>query len=496
MINMGDFKEIRGEVCLPVCVHDEFCGGCIYQGMPYEEQLALKEKEVRQYFEDRGVKVERFDGIEGCPQDHKYRYRNKMEYTFGDFVKDGPICLGMHKKKNFMSIVTVDQCQLVDEDFNQILKFHLDFAEENGYVHYNKKSHKGLLRNLVVRKGIRTGELLINLVTTREEGFDEESYVKGLQQLPLDNDNIADKVTCEELKVLFGRDYYMEEILGLSFKVSAFSFFQTNVEAVERLYSEALALIDDFSGKRCFDLYCGTGTISQILALKAKEVTGVELVEEAVEAARVNAELNGLDNCKFIAGDVFKVLQGLDEKPEVIVVDPPRVGMTMDAVEKIISYGVPQIVYISCNPKSLALNLQQFMYNGYEVKYAKPFDNFPWTKHVETIVLLSHKSPDSVINVKVEFGEGEGRVPLDAVAERAKKYQSKPKITYKMIQEYVEKKYGLKVHTAYIAEVKRSLGLTMYDAPNTTEELRQPRKRPPKEKVEAITEALKYFEVI
>lgn len=183
----------------------------------------------------------------------------------------------------------------------------------------------------------------------------------------------------------------MEEILGLKFKVSAFSFFQTNVEAVERLYSEALSLIDDFEGKKVFDLYCGTGTISQVLALKAAQVTGVEIVEEAVQAARVNARLNGLDNCRFIAGDVFKVLQSTDEKPEVIVVDPPRAGMSMDAVEKVISYGVDQIVYISCNPKTLAVNLQQFVYNGYQVKYARPFDNFPWTKHIETVALLTRK---------------------------------------------------------------------------------------------------------
>lgn len=242
----------------------------------------------------------------------------------------------------------------------------------------------------------------MNIVTSREEGFDEEAYTAGLQALELNNelvgvlrtfnDNIADKVTCEELKVLYGRDYYMEEILGLKFKVSAFSFFQTNVEAVERLYSEALALIDDFEGKKAFDLYCGTGTITQVLALKAKEVLGVELVEEAVEAAKANARLNGLSNCKFIAGDVFKVLETVEEKPEVIVVDPPRMGMEMKAVDKIISYGVEQIVYISCNPKTLALNLQQFMYNGYEVKYAKPFDNFPWTKHTECICLLQKKA--------------------------------------------------------------------------------------------------------
>lgn len=384
-----------------VCQHDEFCGGCIYQGVPYEEQLAIKENEVKNIFAEKDIHPDIFDGIEGCPEKHRYRYRNKMEYTFGDLVKDGPICLGMHKKKNFMSIVTVDHCQLVDEDFNKILRFSLDFAVEMGYKHYHKKSHTGLLRHLIVRKGIRTGELLVNIVTSGEEGFDEEGYTAGLLELPLDhkivgvlrtfNDNIADKVTCEELKILWGKDYYMENILGLQFQVSAFSFFQTNVEAVERLYSEALALVDDFAGKSVFDLYCGTGTISQVLALKAKEVLGIEIVEEAVEAAKENAKLNGLENCRFIAGDVFEVLKLREEKPDVIVVDPPRVGMSVKAVDKIISYGVDQIIYISCNPKTLAINLQQFVYEGYAVRYAKCFDNFPGTKHTECICLLERK---------------------------------------------------------------------------------------------------------
>ena len=387
---MEDFKR---------CPHDEYCGGCVYQGVPYEEQLRIKEEEVRRLFAEKKIEPEVFAPIEGCPNAYRYHYRNKMEYTFGDFTKDGPLCLGMHRKKNFMSIVTVDQCQLVDEDFNRILRFVLDFAEERGYSHYHKKRHRGLLRNLVIRRGVRTGELLINLVTSCEEGFDEEAFVSGLLALSLDNrivgvlrtfnDNLADKVTCEELKVLWGRDYYIETILGLQFKVSAFSFFQTNVEAVERLYSEALALLDDVGGKNVFDLYCGTGTISQILALKAKKVLGVELVKDAVEAAEANAQLNGLDNCRFLCGDVFEVLDGRAEKPDVIVVDPPRVGMNLKAVEKIADYGVKQIVYISCNPKTLAVNLQQFAYWGYRTVYAKPFDNFPGTRHVETVVLMS-----------------------------------------------------------------------------------------------------------
>ena len=241
-------------------------------------------------------------------------------------------------------------------------------------------------------------------MTSSEEGFDEAAFVDMIKALPLAhqvvgvlrtmNDSLADAVICEELRVLWGRDYYMEKILHLDFKVSAFSFFQTNVEAAERLYSEALALVPSFEGKSAFDLYCGTGTISQILALKAKEVLGIELVEEAVEAAKQNAALNGLTNCDFLAGDVFEALRNVEQKPDVIVVDPPRVGIQPKALDKIISYGVPEIVYVSCNPKTLAQNLMYFAYYGYQCVYLKPFDNFPMTKHTECVVLLSKMDPN------------------------------------------------------------------------------------------------------
>lgn len=388
MINMADFKEM--------CPHREFCGGCIHQGTAYPEQLKEKEKEVLRLLKDRGVAPEKIDPIEGCPS--AFCYRNKMEYTFGDFVKDGEMTLGMHRKKNFMSIVTVDNCQLVDPDFNVILKSVLAFAVEQGYTFYHKRSHSGLLRNLIIRKGVRTGELLVNIVTTSEEGFDEAGFTEMLLSLTLNNkivgvlrtycDSLADAVVPDSLETLYGRDYYMEKLLGLDFKVSAFSFFQTNVEAAERLYTEAIALVDSFEGKKAFDLYCGTGTISQVLALKAKEVLGIELVEEAVDAATENAALNGLDNCRFIAGDVFKVLSEVSDKPDVIVVDPPRVGIQPKALDKIISYGVKEIVYISCNPKTMAENLRYLDYYGYKCKYLKPFDNFPMTKHTECIALM------------------------------------------------------------------------------------------------------------
>ena len=380
-----------------VCRDKDICGGCVYQGVPYEEQLSNKFGEVKGLLDKKDIRYGELLPIEGAP--FRYGYRNKMEYTFGDMEKNGPMTLGMHKKKHFMSIVTVDQCQLVHEDFNVILRGVLEFASSRGYTHYHKKAHKGLMRHLIVRRGIRTGELLVNVVTSSEDGFDENAFVEMIRDLPLENqvvgilrtinDRLADAVYCDELRVLWGRDYYNEEILGLKFKVSAFSFFQTNVDAVERLYSYAVSLIDDFENKEVFDLYCGTGTITQVLARKAKEVIGIELVEEAVEAAKANAALNGLDNCRFLAGDVFEVLDSLSDKPEVIVVDPPRVGISSNALEKIIGYGVKQIVYISCNPKSLADNLYYMQYYGYEIKSVKPFDNFPGTKHVETVVLMS-----------------------------------------------------------------------------------------------------------
>lgn len=382
---------------MDICKHKELCGGCIHQGKPYEQQLEEKGNDVSMLISKKEIKVGEYLGIQRSPA--QYRYRNKMEYTFGDTVKDGPLCLGMHRKKHFMSIVTVDECQLVPEDFNRILSAVLEFCQEKGYSFYHKKSHEGLLRHLIIRYGVRTGELLVNIVTSSQGEFDDKGFTEMITALELDNrvvgvlrtinDRLADAVYCEELKVLWGRDYYMEKIMGLDFKVSAFSFFQTNVEAAERLYTEAIDLIDDFEDKNVFDLYCGTGTITQALALKAKTVTGVELVSEAVEAAKENAKLNGLDNCSFIAGDVFEVLEKLEQKPDVIVVDPPRVGIQPKALDKILGYGVKQIVYISCNPKSLTDNLMYIQGNGYEVKKIKAFDNFPMTKHTEMVCLLS-----------------------------------------------------------------------------------------------------------
>lgn len=405
MDNIKDNEAIKCVNDLCVCKHNEFCGGCIHQEIPYEKQKIMKGNEVLRLMKEKEADLStletefRPEDLVGAPK--LYHYRNKMEYTFGDLVKDGEMTLGMHKKGNFMSIITVDECQLVDTDFNIILKATLSFCNEKGYKFYHKKSHIGLMRNLVLRKGVRTNELLVNIVTSSQVYFDEDAYADMIYGLPLENkvvgvlhtinDGIADTVTPEEVRIIRGRDYYNEEIMGLKFKVSAFSFFQTNVEAAERLYKDALSMLPDFEGKVAFDLFCGTGTITQALATKAKKAVGVEIVEEAVIAARENAKLNGLDNCEFIAGDVFDVLDGITEKPDVIVVDPPRMGILPKTIDKILKYGVNEILYISCNPRTLAENIHYMEYYGYKPVKMKAYDNFPMTKHIETVVLMSRK---------------------------------------------------------------------------------------------------------
>ena len=396
-------RDIKFEM-KAVCPHDEFCGGCIYQGRPYEEQLEIKEKLVRDLMIKNEVKADKVEPIQPCPR--LYGYRNKMEFTFGDLVKDGEMTLGMHQKGRFMSIVTVDQCQLVPEDMTRVLSATLEFCKQRGYTKYHKRSHTGLMRNLVVRTGERTGQILINIVTTSEREFDEKGYVDMILSMGLENsvngilhtvnDDLSDAIKCDSLNILYGSDYYMEKIMGLDFRVGAFSFFQTNISAVERLYSEAVSLIEDVSGKVVFDLFCGTGTITQTLAKKAKKAVGVEIVEDAVKSARENAVLNGLENCEFICGDVLKVLPDLEEKPDVIVVDPPRAGIHPKVLPMLAGYGTDEILYISCNPKTLFPDLAVLQEYGYRVKYVKPYDNFPMTKHVECCSLLVKTSDSEV----------------------------------------------------------------------------------------------------
>lgn len=486
------------------CPYFGKCGGCTYRTVSYEEQLKQKERQVkdllRPVLSNYGKEIDRiFEGIEKSPR--MLEYRNKMEFSFGDEVKDGPLSLGMHKRGSFHDIVTVDGCQIVDEDYSKILRCTLDFFTKEKVDFYHKMSHEGYLRHLLVRKAVKTGEILIDLVTTTQEvkGWTHQELLQAFAEelcklesqgkiagiLHTQNDSLADAVINEGTTLLYGQDYFYEELLGLRFRISAFSFFQTNSLGAEVLYEKAREYIADAgNGKIVYDLYSGTGTIAQILAPVAKKVIGVEIVEEAVEAARENAKLNGLHNCEFLAGDVLKVLDDIEEKPDFIVLDPPRDGIHPKALEKIIGYGVESLIYISCKPTSLARDLEVLQARGYEPERVCCVDMFPQTANVETVVLLSKGMVDNR-KVKVDFS-----------LEDMDLSEFKGKATYEQIKAYVLEQTGLKVSNLYIAQIKKKCGLDVGENFNLpkSENAKQPKCTPEKE--EAIMQAFKHFGII
>ena len=397
-------------------------------------------------------------------------------------------------------------------------------------------------------------------LTASEELIAELTKIKGMTSISINiNTKNTNVILGDETQCIWGQPYITDHIhlrkcpnysqwMGpiveddafeftgsdVAYHISPQSFYQVNPIQTEKLYSTAVEFAGLTGNESVWDLYCGIGTISLFLSQKARQVYGVEIVPQAIEDAKNNAVLNGITNASFFVGKAEEVLPEFYENamagavqsdvnaevntnvsvakvdtdmstpevetdmsaPDVIVVDPPRKGCDEKCLDTMIKMHPKKIVYVSCDSATLARDLRVLCEGGYELKKVQAFDQFAHTLHVETVVLLSHKKPDGHINVKVEFGEGEGKVPLDNIAKRAEEYKPKERVTYKMIKEYIEAKYGFKVHTAYIAEVKRDLGLPMYDAPNAVEELKQPRKHPTAEKVEAIKDALKHFEVI
>lgn len=381
-----------------LCPHFGICGGCAFQSIPYAEQLKLKEQQVKELV-DEVCKEYEFEGIKASPMAE--RYRNKMEFSFGDEYKDGPLALGMHRRGSFYDVVTVSECRIVNEDFTKILSASLEHFKGIGVGYYKKMQQVGYLRHLLVRRAVKTGEILIALVTTTQEEHELSAYVEVLRSLPLEgtivgilhisNDTLSDVVQSDKTDILYGQDFFYEELLGLRFKISPFSFFQTNSLGAEVLYEKVREYVGDTKDKVVFDLYSGTGTIAQMIAPVAEKVVGVEIVEEAVEAAKVNAQKNGLGNCEFIAGDVLKVIDGIADKPDLIILDPPRDGIQAKALDKIINYGVNRLVYISCKPTSLARDLVVLQERGYRVEKVCVVDMFPSTANVETVVLLEEK---------------------------------------------------------------------------------------------------------
>ena len=475
----------------PVCSIFPACGGCMYQTMSYEEQMKMKGDQVKEILDAAILEDYEFEGVKASPKE--FAYRNKMEFSFGDEYKDGPLSLGLHKKGSTYDVLTAADCKLVHEDMTKILLCVLEYFKERNVAYYKKMQHVGYLRHLLLRRGDQTGEILVNLVTTTQEEHDLSLLVDALLALQLEgkivgilhilNDSLSDVVQSDETRILYGQDFFYEKLLDMDFKITPFSFFQPNTKGAEILYKTVRDYIGDIHNMTVFDLFSGTGTIAQVLAPVAKQVIGVEIVEEAVEAAKENAEHNGLSNCRFIAGDVFKVLDEIEEKPDVIVLDPPRDGIHPKALPKILDYGVDKIVYISCKVTSLARDLEMIQARGYQVEKCTAVDQFCQTVHVESIVLLSKLHTNKHIEVELQMDE------LDLTA-------AESKATYAEIKDYVLKQSGLKVSNLYIAQVKQKCGIierANYNLPKS-ENSRQP-KCPP-EKEAAIRAALEHFRMI
>ena len=509
----------------PRCNFARKCGGCQIQEMSYEQQLAFKQKKVRDNLERIGgfspeLLDETMEPIVGMQE--PFCYRNKAQFPFGT-DKDGNPITGFYAGRTHDIIANTD-CALGVPANREILEIILRFMRKYQIPSYDEKTGEGLIRHALIRYGFTTKEIMVCLVINRAEEkmhaqkewiphqnelVEMLTAIKGMTSITVSpNPKRTNVIMGESYKVLWGQGTITDYIGNVKYQISPLSFYQVNPVQTEKLYKLALEYAGLQGEETVWDLYCGIGTISLFLAQKAKEVRGVEIVPQAIEDARRNAEKNDIQNAEFYVGKAEEVLPEYYEKyqkahsgetarADVIVVDPPRKGCEESLLKTMLDMKPERIVYVSCDSATLARDLKYLCENGeYEVKKWRAVDQFPMTVHVESIVLLSHKSPDSHIDVKVEFGEGEEKVPLDKIAERAKQYQPAPRVTYKMIQEYIEEKYGFKVHTAYIAEVKRNLGLPMYDAPNMVEELKQPRRHPTAEKVEAIKDALKHFGVI
>ena len=497
------------------CPHFATCGGCSYQTLPYDEQLNLKEKQVHELIEpvlESGFAAAHYDSQVDIsllfekiiPSPVQFEYHNKMEFSFGDGSFGGELELGLHKRGSFYDIVTVKNCRIVDEDYRMILAETLAYFRGKETAYYHKRTHEGFLRFLLVRKAAKTGEILIDLVTTSQTPVDTictevsllDDWKEAMLALRLSgkiagilhttDDGVADAIANDHTEVLYGKEWFNEEVLGLSFKITPFSFFQTNTLSAEVLYSKVreyvgYALKEGNTSSTVFDLYSGTGTIGQLMSTVADKVIGVEIVEEAVDAANENAALNGLHNCKFIAGDVLKVLDEISEKPDLIILDPPRDGINPKALAKIVKYGVDNIIYVSCKPSSLARDLEYLMGNGYCPMKICPIDQFPGTVHVETCVLLGRESGR---DTKYEYIDYEPKEDS----------WDKTKATYAEIKAWIEENYGLKVSSLYIGQVKDMCGLSKERESRNSRKYKNP--QCPAEKVEAIKAAFEHFGMI
>ena len=475
------------------------CGGCQLQNLTYEQQLRYKQVKCIRLL-GKFCRVGEIIGME-----NPYHYRNKVQAAFA-LDRHSNIISGVYQSSSH-KIVPVTVCMTEDEKADEIIGTIRRLLKNFKLRPYNEDTGRGFLRHVLVKRGFKSGQIMVVLVTGTRDFPKKKDFVATLLKIHPEITTVVQNVNNQKTsmvlgnrsEVLFGDGYITEQLGDFSFRISPKAFYQINPIQTEVLYNTTLEFAGLTGKETVIDAYCGTGTIGIFASPKAKKVVGVELNPDAVKDARVNAKLNSAENTEFYnadAGEFLADAAASNEKYDVVIMDPPRSGSTVKFLKSVVKLAPKTVVYVSCNPETLARDLMFLVRNGYKVKKIQPVDMFPHTNHVETVVLLSHKKPDGHINVKVEFGEGEGKVPLDNIPKRAESYKPKERVTYKMIKEYIEAKYGFKVHTAYIAEVKRELGLPMYDAPNAAEGLKQTRKHPTQEKVNAIKDALNYYNLI
>ncbi|WP_392486072.1 23S rRNA (uracil(1939)-C(5))-methyltransferase RlmD [Haloimpatiens sp. FM7315] len=480
-----DFNTKEDSKVKAICPKYKECGACEKLHIPYEKQLKDKEYEVKDLL-GKGIKVHPVIGMKS-----PNHYRNKVHAVFQK-ERNGKIISGVYKPGTH-KVIPVEKCYIEDEKADEIIMTITNFLKSFKIEPYDEDRGYGLLRHVLIRKGFSTGEIMVVLVVSSFVFPSKNNFVKELLKIHPEittivlnlNNKKTSMVLGDKEKVIYGKGYIEDSLLGCTFRISSRSFYQVNPIQTEVLYKKAIELAN-FTGKeKVIDTYCGIGTIGIILSKKVRKVIGVELNSDAVRDAIDNARLNRRYNARFYkadAGDFMAEMARRGERADVVIMDPPRSGSSEKFMDSLAKIFPKKVVYISCNPETLARDLKYMARLGLKAKEAWPVDMFPQTSHVETVVKLTHKNADGFINVKMEYDESIDRLPN--------------RVTYAMIQEYVESKYGFKVHTAYIAEVKRSLGLPMYDAPNSVEELKYPHQSAPAHKVEAIKDALKHFEVI
>lgn len=481
-----------------ICInYEKKCGGCPLLALPYREQLAKKQARLQELLGGFApVKA-----VQGMAE--PLHYRNKAIASFA--TQRGKLVCGLYAEGTHRVLPGAD-CLLQEEILNKTLAAVLDAARACRWTAYDEDRGTGLLRHTVLRSSCG-GKVLVTLVTPGPDLPGSKNFCTALRKkapwvvsiVQNINPTRSSAVLGSREKTLYGLGFVLDTLCGTQFAISSRSFYQVNRTQTEVLYKKALELAKLTGRETVIDAYCGIGTIGLCAAPLAKQVIGVERNPAAVKDAAANARRNKIANARFVCADATEWMAaaaGEGLHPDVVFLDPPRAGSTPECIAAVNKMKPRRVVYVSCDPETLARDVAAFTRLGWRAAKFCPVDLFPQTKHVETVVLLSHKKPDSYVHIDVEFGEGEGKIPVDKIVQRAEQYKPKERVTYKRIKEYILEKYGFKVHTAYIAEVKRSLGLPMYDAPNAVEKLKQARKHPTPEKVEAIKDALHYFAVI